>query len=375
MKTAKILKIGLALTAGTLLAIALNKNKKDDEYWHAEYFNNETLSGEPAFIEDNILDISNNWHGQPPKPGMRNYLWSARYTKKYYFEKKGTLITISSDYGTRVYIDDELFIDNWISHYTRISQTTELTGLHTVTIEYWSKYDSGNSWINYLIYRQETFETPPDSQSIINNGNFSQGMTSWGIHKTDRNPPITCPQYAYITEIDGTPTLHFNGQPRDGCWVESWNCQFPRVHPGDTIIVTCKVRTGPEGPPPYTHKWAGIGYDLRAVINGVVQSDPISELTPARIVSQDWIEQYWKLTIPPIQLYSYPDQQYYMKGTPEKIEYMHKGAGRGTHITPIDSPMPDEMTLCIWTDIGGYDSLQWAEYQNVKVWIIPKEQP
>lgn len=365
MKTAKILTIAALATAGAIALIKLNgAQPEDDPQWTAEYFNNTTLTGEPIYTE--LIDNPTKYFGSTsPAPGVIVPMWSARFTKKIYFEKGYCTVELTNDNGGRFYLDDEMLIDNWTgSQYaTKFAANFQITeaGLRTCTIEHFN--NSGPSNLTYNLIRTEKVTIPPGSTNVVEDSNFTLGH--W---KT-----FGCNEPLNIINIDGKPTLHFDAKnPEDNCWLETWHSSiyFPIVHPGDKIIITCKVRTGPESDPPIDptqhHAWAGIVMDVRE--QGTSGLTQIGELSPARIISKNWIEQTWEVTIPIIQKKSW-DQKYSQKGIPEKCHLRKNGQGRNTSYE--NHYMPQNMIVSLDCDLGSYNTVEWAEYQDVKAYIIP----
>lgn len=81
--------------------------------WKAEYFNNTTLSGTPALVRDDPY-LSNDWGLGSPAPGIiNNDLFSARWTRTLNGNPGLYRIILTSDDGSRLYINNLLMIDNW----------------------------------------------------------------------------------------------------------------------------------------------------------------------------------------------------------------------------------------------------------------------
>ena len=80
-----------------------------------EYFNNSDFEGEPFKTQiDGSIDW--NWDNGSPE-GVPSDYFSMRWTGKLTAHKTGQyLLGISSDDGSRLYIDGELIIDNWGDH-------------------------------------------------------------------------------------------------------------------------------------------------------------------------------------------------------------------------------------------------------------------
>ncbi len=80
--------------------------------WRAEYFNNMTLSGSPSLIRDEAT-ISIDWGDGSPGPGINSDFWSARFTRQFTARAGQYRIILTSDDGSRLFINNQLIIDNW----------------------------------------------------------------------------------------------------------------------------------------------------------------------------------------------------------------------------------------------------------------------
>ncbi|WP_255949972.1 beta-glucosidase family protein [Streptomyces odontomachi] len=106
-----------------------------------EYFANKTLTGPPVLTRsESNIDFS--WGKDAPAEGLPTDGFSARWT--------GTItppvtaaytLAATSDDGSRVYLDDQLIVDNWGDHASRTvtSAPIELTAgeQHTLRVEYY----------------------------------------------------------------------------------------------------------------------------------------------------------------------------------------------------------------------------------------------
>ncbi len=80
--------------------------------WQAQYFNNTTVSGAPVLVRDEAR-ISTNWGFASPGPGVNSTFWSARWTRQISAEAGQYRIILASDDGSRLFINDQLILDNW----------------------------------------------------------------------------------------------------------------------------------------------------------------------------------------------------------------------------------------------------------------------
>ncbi|GAA3210691.1 hypothetical protein GCM10010532_035020 [Dactylosporangium siamense] len=77
-----------------------------------EYFNNKELAGPPALTrQDKKVEFI--WADGPPGPGVNADNFSARWSKTQYFAAGRYRFTIASDDGARLFLDDEIVIDQW----------------------------------------------------------------------------------------------------------------------------------------------------------------------------------------------------------------------------------------------------------------------
>ncbi len=80
--------------------------------WHGEYFNNTTLSGNPALVRDD-QDINFDWGVGAPDPAVAADNFSIRWRRTLPFVAGDYVFTTYTDDGVRVYLDGVLIIDDW----------------------------------------------------------------------------------------------------------------------------------------------------------------------------------------------------------------------------------------------------------------------
>ncbi len=127
----------------------------------AKYFNNITFKGEPALTRiDKNIDF--RWTLFSPDKNKINYdFYSAQWTGKLKAPKTGTInIGFKGDDGYRMYIDNELVIDNWRKQ--TVQQITvpfafEKGKDYDIKIEFYET--SGNVWFKF-IWDAEAGENP-----------------------------------------------------------------------------------------------------------------------------------------------------------------------------------------------------------------------
>lgn len=105
--------------------------------WRAEYFNNTTLSGAPVLIRDEQT-ISADWGLGSPGPGVNTNFWSARWSRPIQALPGQYRIILTSDDGSRLFIDNQLIIDNWRQQgpTTQSADFFSPGGTHQVRVEF-----------------------------------------------------------------------------------------------------------------------------------------------------------------------------------------------------------------------------------------------
>ncbi len=112
-----------------------------DPTWQASYWNNTTLSGTPA-LQRSEANIDHDWSTGSPEPGTINTNhFSARWTR-YIDVTPGTYVfTVTSDDGIRVWVDENLILNQWHVHPPQ-TFTTEAylgSGHHQIKVEYFEE--------------------------------------------------------------------------------------------------------------------------------------------------------------------------------------------------------------------------------------------
>jgi beta-glucosidase len=123
-----------------------------------EYFTNMTLSGSPVLTRVDS-QINFDWNGQSPGPGVPATQWSARWTGTLTPPVSGTYtFSLTSDDGSRLYINNQLLIDNWRDQAT----TTETASIqltagqpYAIRVEYYQNGGASNVALGWSIPGQE----------------------------------------------------------------------------------------------------------------------------------------------------------------------------------------------------------------------------
>jgi hypothetical protein len=80
--------------------------------WKGEYFTNPHLDGDPVLVrnDDNVYF---NWEERAPAPSLPADNFSVRWTRHRQIEPGWYRFTFHTDDGVRLYVDDELVLDEW----------------------------------------------------------------------------------------------------------------------------------------------------------------------------------------------------------------------------------------------------------------------
>jgi hypothetical protein len=107
-------------------------------YWNVAYWNNVSLTGDPT-VTTTDASLNHEWGTRSPHPGINPDQFSARWTR--YIDVAGGRYRFSavSDDGIRIYVDDELILDEWYDHpWQRFMKDVTLSpGHHQIKVEYY----------------------------------------------------------------------------------------------------------------------------------------------------------------------------------------------------------------------------------------------
>ncbi|MCB0209578.1 MAG: PKD domain-containing protein [Anaerolineae bacterium] len=151
--------------------------------WRGEYYNNETLSGSPVVVRNDVA-ISFDWGLGSPDSRLPTDYFSARWTRTVNFSAGTYRFYSRTDDGVRVWVDGALFINQWRqqSPTTYAADIYLSEGDHNIRMEYneltggavallsWQRTDTYPDW------KAEYFSNPDLSGSPVlvrNEGSIS----------------------------------------------------------------------------------------------------------------------------------------------------------------------------------------------------------
>ncbi|MCB8952923.1 MAG: SH3 domain-containing protein [Ardenticatenales bacterium] len=155
------LPAGFVVLAGLFLFLILRGSAPlaaADTTWMAEYFNNTTLSGPPAYFRQES-DINHDWGTGSPAPGINADNFSACWMRVVNFSGGTYRFSVTVDDGVRLYVDDQLLINAWYTSnvHTLSADTFLAAGDHYVRLEY---YEAGGNAIIKLNWSPLNVSTP-----------------------------------------------------------------------------------------------------------------------------------------------------------------------------------------------------------------------
>lgn len=111
-----------------------------DAFWQASYWNNQELSGDPVLQRADVA-LNFDWGRGSPHSSVNSDHFSARWTRYVQVPYPGNVyrFTATSDDGIRVYVDDDLIVDQWNDHAVRtdVAEVSLASGHHLLKVEYY----------------------------------------------------------------------------------------------------------------------------------------------------------------------------------------------------------------------------------------------
>jgi hypothetical protein len=126
---------------GALAYLTLTQGDVVISNWKGEYFNSTTPGGTPVLVRDDA-NIDFNWDTGSPAPGIvSSDHFSARWTRSINFEAGRYRFTAQADDGVRLWVNNQLIIDQWrIQAPTTFAAELDLPGgTAQVRLEYYDE--------------------------------------------------------------------------------------------------------------------------------------------------------------------------------------------------------------------------------------------
>ncbi len=158
--------------------------------WWGEYFNNETLSGNPALVRDDPA-INFEWEYDSPGPGINPDPFSVRWTREMNFEAGTYDFSLTHDDGISFWIDDTLVLNEWGTCCRTDQVTWSLTaGNHHLRVEMFDHYGVATaqlSWVRRAVSNDD-FNSPLVIPDVVYMNNQSTADATTAAD----DPVFTC---------------------------------------------------------------------------------------------------------------------------------------------------------------------------------------
>lgn len=130
--------IVLLLGASTIYAQNGPTPQHSDPTWQVSYWNNKTLAGDPL-LQSTEANLDWNWGTGSPHASIPADGFSARWTRIIDVTAGSYRFTATADDGIRVYVDNNLIINQWHDHpaQTFTADISLSAGHHQVVVEYY----------------------------------------------------------------------------------------------------------------------------------------------------------------------------------------------------------------------------------------------
>lgn len=132
--------------------------------WYNEYFANTTLAGTPA-LTGTTSAVNFNWGFGSPAPGFPADFFSVRWVRNLSLESGRYRFTVTSDDGVRVWVNNNLIIDQWkIQAPTTYNAEIDLpSGNIPVKVEYFENTERAQIVLNWTRISPTPPPPPPTS--------------------------------------------------------------------------------------------------------------------------------------------------------------------------------------------------------------------
>ncbi len=194
--------------------------------WHATFYDNVELSGEPV-LERSDRFLNFNWSMDAPAPDIPTDYFSARWDGNFEFDEGEWLFSAGADDGIRLWVDERLVIDQWAPSGTFIIHTNTITldeGNHRVRVEYYDaeglagidvKWEPSQTPASAVINNDPAPELDPQTNPTPIPADAPLAHVATGVLNVRTGPGI---QYTRIDQIYLYQRYPLLGQNSDGAW-------------------------------------------------------------------------------------------------------------------------------------------------------------
>jgi hypothetical protein len=239
-----------------------------DPTWKASYWNNTTLSGTPA-LERDETSLDHDWGTSSPDSSVNADHFSARWTK-YIDVSAGTYrFSATSDDGIRVYVDNDLIIDQWNDHSATTFDADKylIAGHHWTVVEFYERAGQAVAKLSWAPtsspqptptptpgpttnWRGEYFNntTLSGSSALVRddaaiNFDWGSGSPASGVNADEfsvrwtQDLDLPAAHYRFTATVDDGVRLWVNNH----LLIESWRDQATTTYTGDIFLPGGKI--------------------------------------------------------------------------------------------------------------------------------------
>jgi len=203
------------------------EKRKGFPEWKGEYFPNRKLNGNPALVR-NDMNLDFDWGAGSPAPGLPADNFSVRWTRQLNFPAGQVRFTVEADDGVRLWVDDNLLIDQWhdgAGSYHRDISLTE--GKHQVRLEMYERSGNAKARLGWTrptnraewkgkFYTNTNLEGKPVLVRTDSNIDFN-----WGVGSPAPGLPADGFSVKWVSHVDfAAGTYRFCAMADDGVSVE-----------------------------------------------------------------------------------------------------------------------------------------------------------
>ncbi|HEX9115428.1 MAG TPA: PA14 domain-containing protein, partial [Anaerolineae bacterium] len=173
--------------------------------WRGEYWSNPTLSGSPALVRNDAA-VDFDWGTGSPDLALPADDFSARWTRTQEFDAGTYRFHLIVDDGARVWVDDQLLIDEWHDGSSR-EMTADLglaESAHRLRVEYYEK--AGNAAVRFW------WEQVTNPVFTGWKGEYWANQDLSGTPSLVRNDPDVDFQWGQKAPATGLPDSHFSAR-------------------------------------------------------------------------------------------------------------------------------------------------------------------
>lgn len=135
--------------------------------WRGEYYVGMILSGDPTSVRNDVA-IDFNWGPGSPGDGIPGDGFSARWTRRLYFDEGMYRFTALADDGMRVWIDGRLWLDEWhdSTQETYVFDLSLPAGEHALQVEYYENLGGARAFLEWIPFEPPTATPTPTDMPL-----------------------------------------------------------------------------------------------------------------------------------------------------------------------------------------------------------------